>query len=363
MAILVDFCFSIAYTSASNLGKRVLKSRNEGRMELSERKKKILSKAVEEYIRDCSPITSGGIKDIGNLDCSTATLRNELNALEAMGFLRQLHTSGGRVPTAQGYRFYVENLLTGIKATNEELDEVRALIEDRTNSLSDLVTGIAKIVSKATNYPTVVLVNGLDNLILTEFKIIPLIDEKVMVLVGTNSGYITDTLSVKATGESCTDASAYLTKHFRGESIGFMIRNLSQLSAGMQGEISEFQNIVDSLVGGLQKFNSKKMLDVRRGGAVKLLKSGDNLEETQKVLELLEDEDNLVEVLEEKDLDDITISVADDDQVCSVVKAPIKVGGAQLATIGVIGPQRMDYEKIASALKVVIENLSRLKGD
>ena len=144
-------------------------------MDLSERKRKILSKAVEEYIKDCSPITSGGIKDTGNLDCSTATLRNELNALEAMGFLRQLHTSGGRVPTAQGYRFYVENLLTGIKATNEELEEVRALIEDRTNSLSDLVTGIAKIVSKATNYPTVIIVNGLDKLILTEFKIVPLI--------------------------------------------------------------------------------------------------------------------------------------------------------------------------------------------
>ena len=80
-------------------------------MELSERKKKILCMAVEEYIRDCSPITSGGIKDSASLDCSTATLRNELNALEAMGFLKQLHTSGGRVPTAQGYRFYVEELL------------------------------------------------------------------------------------------------------------------------------------------------------------------------------------------------------------------------------------------------------------
>lgn len=332
-------------------------------MDLSERKRKILSKAVEEYIKDCSPITSGGIKDTGNLDCSTATLRNELNALEAMGFLRQLHTSGGRVPTAQGYRFYVENLLTGIKATNEELEEVRALIEDRTNSLSDLVTGIAKIVSKATNYPTVILVNGLDNLILTEFKIVPLIGDKVMVLVGTNSGYITDTLNVNASQDSCNDASAYLTKHFSGESIGFMMRNLSQINEGMQGEISAFQDIVNSLVGGLKKFNSRKMLDVRKEGALKLLQSGDNIEETQKVLELLENEDNLVEVLEEKDLDDITISVADEDQACSVVKAPIKVGGAQLATIGVIGPQRMDYEKIASALKVVIENLSRLKGD
>lgn len=331
-------------------------------MELSSRKKQILAKAVEEYIKDSAPITSSGIKDVGNLDCSTATLRNELNALEAMGYLRQLHTSGGRVPTAQGYRFYVENLLKDIKATDEELDDVRALIENRTSSLNDLVAGIAKIVSKATNYPTVVIVNGLDNLILNEFKFVPLIGGKVMVLIGTNSGYITDTMETKASEENCNDASKYLTKYFKGESIGFMLRNLSDLNDGMRGEISAFQNIVDSLVGGLKEFNSKKMLDVRREGAVKLLRSDG--EDAKKVLELLEDEDNLVEVLNEEDLEGIKISVADDGgKDVSVVKAPVKFKGQQLATIGVIGPQRMDYEKIASALKVVIENLANLKGE
>lgn len=329
-------------------------------MVLSERKKIILAKAVEEYIKDSSPITSSGIKDAGTLDCSTATLRNELNALEAMGYLRQLYTSGGRVPTAQGYRFYVENLLKNIKATDEELEDVRELIENRTNSLNDLVVGIARIVSKATNYPTVILVNGLDNLILHEFKIIPLINDSVMVLIGTNSGYITDTLNIKATLESCNDASNYLTKNFRGESIGYMKANIKQIREGMHGDISNFQEIVDTLVSGLKKFNERKMLDVRREGAVKMLEDN-SIEDAKVVLEMLEDEENLVEVLEEN-LEDITISVSDDDN-CSVVKAPISVGGSQLATIGVIGPQRMDYERIASALKVVIENLARIKGD
>lgn len=332
-------------------------------MELSERKKQILSKAVEEYIKDSAPITSSGIKDVGNLECSTATLRNELNALEAMGFLRQLHTSGGRVPTAQGYRFYVENLLRGIKATDEDLEDVRKLIENRTNSLNDLVSGIAKIVSKATNYPTVVIINGLDNLILNEFKFVPLIGGKVMVLIGTNSGYITDTMDIVASEDSCQDASKYLTKYFKGESIGFMLRNLTDLNEGMRGEISAFQNIVDSLVGGLKNLNSRKMLDVRREGAAKMLKNED-ISEAQNILELLEDEDNLVKVLNDNNTNEITISVADDGgKNVSVVRAPVKLGGQQLATIGVIGPQRMDYEKIASALKVVTENLAKLKGD
>ena len=134
-------------------------------MELSERKIKILNIAVEEFIKDSAPITSGSVKDRTSLDVSTATLRNELNALEAMGFLKQLHTSGGRIPTAQGYRFYVENLLKNIKASNKELKNVRKIIENRTQSLSEIVSDIAKVISQATNYPTVVLVNGIENLI------------------------------------------------------------------------------------------------------------------------------------------------------------------------------------------------------
>ena len=136
-------------------------------MELSERKIKILNIAVEEFIKDASPITSNSVKDKTKLDVSTATLRNELNALEAMGFLKQLHTSGGRVPTAQGYRFYVENLLKDVKATNSELEDVRKVIENRTQSLSEMISQIGKIISKATNYPTVVMLNGIENLSLS----------------------------------------------------------------------------------------------------------------------------------------------------------------------------------------------------
>ena len=155
-------------------------------MELSDRKQKILCMAVEEYIKDCSPITSGGIKEASSIGCSTATLRSELNALEAMGFLRQLHTSGGRVPTAQGYRYYVEHLLENSTASDRQLDEVQNLISSRTSSLNEIVSGIAKIVSEATNYPTVVMVDGVENLVLTDFKIIPLLEDKIMVLIGTD---------------------------------------------------------------------------------------------------------------------------------------------------------------------------------
>lgn len=333
-------------------------------MELSERKKKILCMAIEEYIKDCSPITSGGIKDSSSLECSTATLRNELNALEAMGFLKQLHTSGGRIPTAQGYRYYVETLLANVDIRDGDLDKVKKVISARTNSLDDIVSGIAKIVSEATNYPTVIMVDGYQNLVLSEFKIIPLLDNKVMVLIGTTAGYITQTIEVMATVDDCQDASNYLTNHFKGETIGFMIENIDQLEYGMHNDIDAFQNVVNSLIDGLKKMNQQKMLNIRREGSAKLLESKSEIEEAKKVLNVLEDEKELSNILELEGNGNIEVSIADeDDSICSVVKAPICVNGRQLASIGVIGPQRMDYAGIASALKVVIDSLNDLKGE
>lgn len=331
-------------------------------MELSERKTKILNIAVEEFIKDSAPITSNSVKDSTSLDVSTATLRSELNALEAMGFLKQLHTSGGRVPTAQGYRFYVENLLKNIKATNGELEEVRRLIENRTQSLSDLVAGIAKIISKATNYPTVVLVNGIENLVLQEFKIIPLLDEKCMVLIGTNYGYITDTIDTTATAENCTDASNYLTKYFKGETMGFMMENIKDLKTGMNNEIAAFQNVVDNIVAGLSRINKQKLLNVQAESMVDLVEN-EKIEETKKVMKTLNDREELIEVLDNDDKEISAVVADDNEQKCSVVKAPIFVGGNKVASIGVFGPQKMDYMGIASALKVLVDELNKEKGD
>ena len=324
-------------------------------MELSQRKIKILNSAVEEFIKDSAPITSSSVKDKTALDVSTATLRNELNALEAMGFLKQLHTSGGRVPTVQGYRFYVENLLKDVKATNGELEEVRTIIENRTQSLADMISKIAKVISKATNYPTVVMMNGIENLILTEFKIIPLLDEKCMVLIGTNYGYISETMDFSATIENCHDASNYLTKYFKGETMGYLLDNIDEYMRGMSGEIEAFQGVVNNIIKGLSRLNKQKLLNVQTDGMAKLVDKDDDIKETKKIIKMLSDEDELIEVLDKTE-NEISADVTDD---LSVIKAPIMVGGNKLASIGVIGPQKMDYSGIASALKVVIDELNK----
>lgn len=328
-------------------------------MQLSGRKKQILTIAIENYIASCSPVTSGGLKNLAELDCSTATLRSELNALEAMGYLRQLHTSGGRVPTAQGYRFYVESLLSNLSVTNGELDKVRALIEKKTNSLSELITQIAKVIGEATNYPTVVMTSGVENLILKDFQIIPLLSQEVLVLIGTSSGYVNERLNIIASKRECDDASRFFKKHFVGKTIREMTETFE--NENLTEEIHEFQTIVDCLVKGLRRFNNKKMLDVEKSGALKLLESGD-IEKTKRILSVLDDEQELIEVMESGDDDQpIVISVAENDEDVSIVKVPIKLGEVELS-VGVLGPQRMDYSGVSAALKLLVDELEDLKG-
>lgn len=332
---------------------------------LSERKHFLLIQAIEDYIKDASPITSGSAKEKYIKDISTATLRNELNALEEMGFLKQLHTSSGRIPTTEGYRYYVNHLLKGVEIKPSDLEKVKNVITNRTNSFADIVSSIAKIVSKVTNYPTVIYANGFDKLTVEGIKIVPLLDESALALIKTQGGYINNTINVSADEKSCYDASIYLTKHFAGKSIKYLVENMDEVEKLALEQISGLSSIVNNLVKGMKELLEKPMLDIKREGTAKLALEH---KESQKIFDFLENEDELSKVLNNPS-EDVTFEFAEEGEKmegCAIVKAPIMVDGKTVASIGVIGPQRMDYSSIASALKLVmyeLDEINKEKGD
>ena len=213
---------------------------------LKGRKHELMIAVVEDYINDASPITSGGVQKNHLTSVSTATLRNELSALEAMGLLKQLHTSGGRVPTVLGYKYYVNHLLQGLTLNYDQLDGVKSLLDERSKSLSEIVSGVAKIINKAVKYPTVIYVNGYDKLVVENIKIIPLVGDSALALIQTSSGYLTNTLDAKASSEAYEDASKYLTKKFAGKTLGEMMHDMEKLENDMLEEISGVKEILDT---------------------------------------------------------------------------------------------------------------------
>lgn len=335
---------------------------------LSERKLQILYSAVEDYIQFASPITSGQVHAKYIQDISPATLRNELSALEAMGYLKQLHTSSGRVPTTKAYRLYVNELMKSTKFGKKELETVRAMLSKRTAYLTDIISQVAGMIAEKTNYPTVVVLNGYDNLPIESIKIIPLIDKSALLLIGTKNGIVNGQFMLKdgVTEETCLDASNLLTKKFYGKTIKYMRDNIQQELTETKGEIESFSELYNNLIDCLSNLIEGKS-NVIKVGETKLLNNPEynDLKDAKKVLDFLENDTELKQAMETRNDSEISFTIgrennSEDLKSCSIVKANYKIAGKQIASIGVIGPERMDYSNVASALKVIVSELEKV---
>lgn len=220
--------------------------------EKNKRKREILFVAVDDFIRTAQPITSGSL-NMHFKDISSATIRNELNALESMGYLKQLHTSGGRVPTAQAYKEYVNSIISNNKLNYASINKVVNNYDNKSVSLLNTLSSLAKRLSKATNCPTVLVQHGLSNLIVANVQIIPLINKDALLLVETNAGVIDDNMTLGANIDrtACNDAGSYLTEHFKGKTIGYMIDNINQVTLNAGKQIIEFRELINGVANAL----------------------------------------------------------------------------------------------------------------
>lgn len=343
------------------------------KVNLSDRKREILINAVEEYIQSASPITSSNVREKGFTELSTATLRNELNALEAMGYLRQLHTSGGRVPTAKAYRYYVNQIICDAPLETAILDEIHGIFENRAVYLGDVVNEIADVVSKATNYPTVVMLKGFEKLLIKNVKIIPLLTGQALILIETNSGIINNFMPTKpdTPNQTYVDASNFLTSTFANKTVADMIKNMEDYRVLMGQELENYRGLFDTIIESLKSLseNIVNKCGVATRGQLKLLNSPEyqDLDKAKKVMDVLTDRNDVELLFEDVDDEaDVSFKIGSEIPVvelqeCSIARAEYQVDGESIASIGIIGPQRMDYAKIASALKFVVGEFANLK--
>lgn len=341
--------------------------------ELSARKREILINAVESYIQSASPITSSNVRTNCCSDLSTATLRNELNALEAMGYLKQLHTSSGRVPTAQGYRYYVNEIMCDVPLEGEVLDEIHGIFENRAVYLGDVVNEIADVVSKATNYPAVVMLKGFEKLLIKNVKIIPLLTGQALILIETNSGIINNFMPTKQDlpAQTYTDASNFLTSTFKDKTVYDMMHNIDDYRVQMGKELLEFKSIFDKMIDSLKEFGEHilKSAGVAAKGQMRLLNSPEyqDLDKAKRVIDVISNSSEIGQIFEDLDKDEVTFKIGNEIplaelQDCAVATTDYQVGGESIASIGIIGPQRMDYARIASALKFVVGEFENMRA-
>lgn len=331
---------------------------------LSSRKKQILFSAVDNYIKQASPITSLLVQQTEMSNFSTATLRNELSTLEAMGYLKQLHTSSGRVPTTKGYRFFVNEIVTKTNCSVKQLNTIKKDLFDRTGNLNEIIKTIADTISSTTNYPAVVVLDGFENLLLQTITIMQLINGQLLVLIDTNAGVITNTIKIdkEVKKQDCDNASKIFTDIFSGKTIGFLMHNIDSFSDTIQEQMKQYEEIFNLVLFVLQHYSCSGTSQ----GITKLLNSPEynNIEKAKNILNILDDDSKLKDIFDTSDKDGVTIKIGDENELdelssCAVIKTPVVLDGNKIATIGVIGPQRIDYATVASVLKVIADEINK----
>ena len=340
--------------------------------DLSDRKRDILLNSVGNYIDNAMPITSSSVQTSAFNSLSSATLRNELNALEEMGYLKQLHTSGGRIPTSKGYKYYVESLLKSRKFDSKIVDDIKNKFVKRSNFILDVVDGLAKNVSEVLKLPTFIEMQNAESLCIKGINIIPLITGQALVLVQTDAGIINNTINLpdKITEENCKDASKFLSTNLYNKAISEIISNFDYYNNLFKNQIKYFQEFFEFITETLKTYSSHSFKT--HSNISNLLENPEykDISSAKKFLSLVENEEEISKL--SKNIDDtsnneIIYSIGEDNSDefsdYSIIKANYSLKNGVIASVGVVGPQRLDYYRISSALKYITEDINQIEKD
>ena len=332
---------------------------------LSERKKKILHAVVDSYIESCEPVSSSELKHRYFDSISSATLRSEMAALEEMGYLIQPHISSGRIPSAAAYRAYVSNMLTERTLTDQEAALIASYFEGGIVAVDDIMRRTARVISDVTNYTSVIVMREAQDIKIRKVDLVDVGDSKALVIIVTDCGIISNrTINLP---EGCDSSFLELAKNKLNDLFGGkMIKDLGDIDAAIDGEVSELVLMIREIIHVLQHLNAEGDR-VLLEGEQKIFEQPEysaDVEATKRFLSVLSKKDKLAELITaEKGLEfklRIGEDESDDLKNCAIVTVSYSIGD-QTMEAGVIGPERMDYNKIKAVLEyisVLLKNIT-----
>ena len=328
---------------------------------LSDRKCKLLKLIVEEYIKTANPVGSSGLCD--SLKCSSATIRNEMAELEELGYLEKTHTSSGRVPSESGYRYYVDNLMEPRKMTGEDMLKLQRVFDNKQLALSDVITRSLEIISEITNCTSLVL--GADSSYnnLKQVEVVPLDDNNVIAIVITDKGHIEHKkLSIDGhmSPVEIKKVVELINKLLVGTPLDLVSQKLEfEIKPIIGNYVKSHETLYQAFYNAFNEFSFKSHMHM--AGRTKLLdyREFDNVDKIKEVLNKFDD-DNMIKKIEAAD-NNINVYIGHEsnfDDDVSIIKTKYNIKGEE-ATIAIVGPKRMDYEKAVSLLNFIKKNIER----
>ena len=335
-------------------------------MELSERKKQILKAIIGDYIRTAEPVGSKALTEGHALPFSSATIRNEMSELEEMGFLEKPHTSAGRIPSPQGYRLYVDELMEQPAETPDDAAPLQSILQTKVRELDHLIREAGKLISSLTNYASVAITPAMTQASIRQFEIIAIDKMNFVIVVVTDSGSVKNKM-VRTMTDVTKDEAELLTYVLNQTLTGLPLSHITaerfdivRRAAGLTALLAPVAEYVAELIEELG--DQKVFLD----GTTTLLRFPEykDLHKAQALLDYMEDDSRHLLPTTRK-IDGIQFFIGPENgenplSDTSAIYAKYDIGKIGQGAIGIVGPTRMDYAKLSAQLSRFAKGLNQL---
>jgi len=337
-------------------------------MDLTSRKFKILEAIITDYIETAEPIGSRTIAKKSGLGISSATIRNEMSDLEEMGFINQLHTSSGRVPSGRGYRMYVDTMMQSRSLTSDEAFLLQKMIIDNIYQIEFMMQETAKMLSHLTRYPVIMSEPYLKKTKIKHVQLVPL-DEKSLLLV-----LVTDTKAVKNQIVNVNAAPDYevltmLSYHLNAFLAGLSIREINRpLIDKLLVKFNTCAHILMPILGTISDMIvTEDDVRVYTSGVKNILAFPEfaDIRKAEAIFHALEDRASLFEILGQDSYEGIQIAIGEENNIdllkaCSLIRTNYTIDNQSTGAIAIVGPMRMDYSQVVSVLSGILQNMQRV---
>lgn len=337
---------------------------------LDERKRKILQAIINDYVSTAEPIGSRTIARKYDLGVSPATIRNEMADLELLGYLEQLHTSSGRIPSAKGYRFYVDTLLARPAISDNDISLISGWYNAKVRRIEEVFQETARIISRMTHNISLVLAPQISQSSFKYLQFLPMDERRVIVVIVTDGGFVENKMidiPEDTTLEELQRVAEAINRRLSGVSLDSI---KSSVLKEIRKAVVPDSNLFDAALAVLNNvltIDKKERLYL--GGTTQLLSQPEfrDVEKMKNILLMLEEEQLLCDLLhtQEEDEDGIVVRIGHENTYsgikdCSMVQAAYRMDGKIVGTIAVLGPTRMEYGKVMALLEFMHSHLGEI---
>ena len=334
---------------------------------MEERQKLLLKEIVEYYIKTARPVGSKALCE--KLNCSSATIRNEMATLESLGYIEKNHISSGRIPSEKGYKYYVDNLMKPKELSGEDILNLQTIFSNKDLELSDAINKCMDMISDLTNYTSIVLGKNSKENLLQQVSIIPLGNNKVVALVCTDKGIVESkqfNVDVTIDIAEVVKVSEIINKMLFGTPIDEVNERLEfEIKPIISKQIDQYEKVYGIFYDAFNDF-VKNSANVHISGKSKIFNQPEyqDAKDIKKLVNKFDDESLIKKIDDTSDSKDIKIYIGDEnefDDDVTIIKSKYHVKGEE-GTIAIVGPKRMEYDRVVGLLDYINKYIEDLES-